>query len=50
MMAAVLKILGLGHLDKLKAAFRAKMERLSEKALQGNFRAMERAVRELNAE
>ncbi|NLU19945.1 MAG: hypothetical protein GXW89_04540, partial [Phycisphaerae bacterium] len=41
------EILGLGDRERIKRAFRAKMKRLSEKVLQGNIRAMDRAAREV---
>ncbi|HQE30183.1 MAG TPA: 2-oxoacid:acceptor oxidoreductase family protein, partial [Phycisphaerae bacterium] len=47
MLAAMTEILGLGDRERIKRAFRAKMKRLSEKVLQGNIRAMDRAAREV---
>lgn len=50
LLAAMLHILDLGELGKLKQAFMSKMKRLSEKAIVGNLRAMDRAVREIASE
>lgn len=50
MMAATLKLLNIDDLDALKTAFRGRMARLSEKTVQGNYRAMERAVEEMRRE
>lgn len=50
LLAALGQVLQLGHVDRIKQAFRTKMKRLSEKAVQGNFRAMDRAADELRGE
>ncbi|MBI4581077.1 MAG: 2-oxoacid:acceptor oxidoreductase family protein, partial [Planctomycetes bacterium] len=46
MLAAMVRILGVGELSRLKEAFQAKMARLSDKMMQGNLRAMDRAEHE----
>lgn len=50
MLAAMIKVLGIGDVGRLMEAFKRKMKRLSEKVLQGNFRAMERAAAEIRGE
>lgn len=50
MMAALIGVLGLCEIEAFKTAFSAKMKRISEKVLQGNLRAIDRAVSELRAE
>ena len=47
MLAAVLRALGVQDLGPLKTAFCSHMARLSEKHLQGNCRAMDRAVEKI---
>lgn len=50
LMGALTALLQPAELDGLKRAFRARMKRLSEKAVQGSLRAIDRAVREMNGE
>jgi pyruvate ferredoxin oxidoreductase alpha subunit len=50
LMATTLHALGIDDLAPLKNAFRSRMARLSEKALQGNCRAMDRAAGETRRE
>jgi pyruvate ferredoxin oxidoreductase alpha subunit len=50
MMAAMLGILKLCAIEKFKEAFASKMKRLSEKMLQGNLKAIDRAVAEVKGE
>lgn len=50
LLAAMFKVLDLGELGQLKQAFMSKMKRLTEKAIMGNLRAMDRAVHEVSGE
>ncbi len=50
MMAALIQVLKLCELEKFKAAFKGKMKRLSDKVLEGNLRAIDRAAAEVVAE
>ncbi|HOB74580.1 MAG TPA: 2-oxoacid:acceptor oxidoreductase family protein [Phycisphaerae bacterium] len=50
MMAAMLGILKLCDIEQFKEAFKNKMQRLSEKVLQGNLKAIDRAVAEVQGE
>jgi len=50
MMAAMLGILKLCDIGQFKEAFKGKMKRISEKVLQGNLRAIDRAVAEIKGE
>jgi pyruvate ferredoxin oxidoreductase alpha subunit len=50
MLAATMRLLGMDQLESLKRVFRRKMRRLSDKTVQGNFRAMDRAGAELQGE
>jgi pyruvate ferredoxin oxidoreductase alpha subunit len=50
MMAAMLSILKLCDIEQFKSAFKGKMKRISEKVLQGNLKAIDRAVAEIQTE
>jgi pyruvate ferredoxin oxidoreductase alpha subunit len=50
MMAALIGVLKLCDIEAFKAAFKGKMKRLSEKVLQGNLRAIDRAVATVKGE
>lgn len=50
MTAAMLGILKLCDIEQFKVAFKSKMKRLSEKVLQGNLRAIDRAIAEVQSE